>query len=207
MTLVRTAKKEKKEPAKLSLMDYRLLIALSLLLPCLFLLAAFTSHFIPSNSMIPTLNPGDHIVTMKSWLAYPFGAKPQRGDIIIFRLEDGQVSAQDGSGETDILIKRIVGLPNETIFIDRKGIVYINGGRLIESHGLVPDSPKLKDNYVYAVGVPYKIPPDQYFALGDNRLTSFDSRYWGCVHHENIIGRFARVLYHDDGYKSPEPTK
>ena len=55
------------------------------------------------------------------------------------------------------------------------------------------------NTYVYAVGKPYKIPSDQYFVLGDNRLTSFDSRYWGCVAREDIIGRFARVLYHSNG--------
>ena len=208
MTLVRTAKPEpKKEAAKFNMMDYRLLLALSLLLPCLFLLAGFTSHFIPSESMIPTLKPGDHIVTMKNWMAYPFGAAPKRGDIVVFHLDDSKVPSQDsGTGkanagaESDILIKRVIGLPNETIEIEGNTI-YINGGKLIESHDYVLDSPKFKNTYIYAVGKPYKIPPDQYFVLGDNRLTSFDSRYWGCVSREDIIGRYARLLYHTEGYQ------
>lgn len=209
MTLVRTAKPVKKEATKFSAMDYRLLLALALLLPCLFLLAGFTSHFIPSESMFPTLTPGDHIVTMKSWMAYPFGASPKRGDIIVFHLDDSKVPVADskaGAGaESDTLIKRVIGLPNETIEIEGNNI-YINGGKIIESHDYVLDSPKFKNTYVYAVGKPYKIPPDQYFVLGDNRLTSFDSRYWGCVPREDIIGRFARVLYHSGG-SAPAPAK
>ena len=208
MTLVRTAKPVKPEPkkaaAKFTFMDYRLLLAIALLIPCLFLLAGFSSQFIPSESMIPTLTPGDHIITMKSWLAYPFGAAPKRGDIIVFRLDDSRIPVADSktgeagtSPESEILIKRIIGLPNETIFIDGNNI-YINGAKLIESHDYVLDSPKLKNTFVFAVGKPYKIPPEQYFVLGDNRLTSFDSRYWGSVPREDILGRFSRVLYHQD---------
>ncbi len=213
MTLVKTSSpKKNKEAAKFSLMDYRLILAIALLLPCLFLLAGFGSNFIPSESMIPTLTPGDHIVTMRSWLAYPFGGSPQRGDIVVFHLDDSKLPGAGSAAptfgvpqESDILIKRIVGLPNETIEIEGNTI-YINGGRLIESHSYVLDSPKLKNEYIYAVGKPYKIPPDQYFVIGDNRLTSYDSRYWGCVPREDIIGRFARVLYHSDGYAPPSKS-
>ena len=59
---------------------------LLLLTITVFIAAAFTHNFIPSASMEPNLLPGDHIVTMREWLAYPFGAMPQRGDIIVFRL-------------------------------------------------------------------------------------------------------------------------
>ena len=205
MTLVRTAKPEpKKEAAKFNFMDYRLLLAIALLIPCLFLLAGFSSQFIPSQSMIPTLTPGDHIITMKTWLAYPFGASPKRGDIIVFRLDDSRLPAAESKAgepgtapESEILIKRIIGLPNETILIEGNNI-YINGAKLIESHSYVLDSPKFKNTFVFAVGKPYQIPPGQYFVLGDNRLFSFDSRYWGSVPREDIIGRFSRVLYHQD---------
>lgn len=212
MTLVRTAspvKAKQKEPAKFNFMDYRLILAIALLIPCLFVLAAFSSLFIPSESMIPTLTPGDHIIMIKSWIAYSFGASPQRGDIIVFHLDDSKIPATENRAgdkgtqtENDILIKRIIGMPNETILIEGNNI-YINGVKLIESHSYVLDSPKLKNTFVFAVGKPYQIPPNQYFVLGDNRLTSFDSRYWGSVPREDILGRFARVLYHQD-YAHPK---
>lgn len=59
---------------------------LLLLTITVFFAAAFTHNFIPSQSMEPNLRPGDHILTMREWLAYPFGAMPSRGDIIVFRM-------------------------------------------------------------------------------------------------------------------------
>src|SRR5437588_9791049 len=64
----------------------RQLIRLVPLLACLvFLVYGFNTNFIPSESMEPNLKPGDHILTMREWLAYPFGQMPARGDVILFR--------------------------------------------------------------------------------------------------------------------------
>src|SRR5213596_3627024 len=63
----------------------QLKILFAILLVVIFLVYGFTTHLIPSLSMEPTLKPGDHILTMRSWLAYPGGRLPARGDIIVFQ--------------------------------------------------------------------------------------------------------------------------
>src|SRR2546430_1546372 len=117
----------------------RQLIRLIPPLACLvFLVYAFSTNFIPSASMEPTLRPGDHILTMREWLAYPFGHMPARGDIILFRApdslaaqdgdesDDGAAGAADETGSAnplaklqglgvDVLIKRVIGLPGDTV--------------------------------------------------------------------------------------------
>lgn len=68
----------------------RQLILLTLLTLAVSVAAGFKHNFIPSASMEPNLRPGDHILTMREWLAYPFGAMPSRGDIIVFRMPDAE---------------------------------------------------------------------------------------------------------------------
>src|SRR6266545_6648673 len=75
---------------KRTVLHRRRLRAYKVLLPILIVVAflawGFTANYIPSPSMLPTLRPGDHIITMKSWLAFPGGRAPARGDIIVFAL-------------------------------------------------------------------------------------------------------------------------
>ncbi len=105
---------------------------------------------------------------------YPFGG-PQRGDIVVFRYPE----APDRD-----FIKRIIGLPGDTVQIER-GRVFVNGVMLHE-------------NYIEAVpsySMPAeKVPPDMYFVLGDNRPNSSDSHIWGYVPQANMIGK-AWVAY------------
>ena len=142
------------------------------------------TFFIPSASMEHTLNINDRVFVNK--LAYDFHAV-HRGDIVVFTPTATQRRII-GPGIDD-LIKRVIGLPGETI----QGIgdhIYINGKPLNEpylSTGVVPT----------AGAVPLykqKIPPDEYFLMGDNRGESKDSRYFGPVRRSQIVGRaFVRV--------------
>lgn len=100
---------------------------------------------------------------------YVFGP-PQRGDVVVFRFP------KDLSRD---FIKRIIALPGETVEI-RGGKVYLNGVALKE------DFLREHPNYVYE---PTKVPPGNYFVLGDNRNNSSDSHVWGMVPEENMIGR------------------
>ena len=195
MTAVPTTDKAKKDKIKFS--DARIIISLPILMVLLFFLAAFTTHLIPSDSMLPGLQPGDHILTAKAWFAYPFGASPKRGDVVVFQLTEAQINGreEDRKSGTSILIKRVVGLPGDTIFI-QGNTVYINQQPLRENYPLIKDDPRLINEYVHGVGKPYRVSEDEYFLLGDNRKTSDDSRYWGSIKRENIIGRYVRVIYH-----------
>ncbi len=115
---------------------------------------------IPSGSMENTIMTGDKVLTYR--LAYLFG-EPERGDIIVFPFPDD---------ESVDYIKRIIGLPGETVEI-KDGEVFINQEALDEPYVKEPwDEEGDADHYTFVV------PENSYFMMGDNRLDSMDSRYW-----------------------------
>jgi signal peptidase I len=191
----------------------RLKFWLGLLVVLAFLVFAFSPNFIPSESMLPTLRPGDHILTMRAWLAYFGGRNPARGDIITFLLPEedkagGDNAAPDAlSGKRskllkflrrqrgDILIKRVIGLPGETIQIVESGIL-INGRKTALPLPQTDRGDALAQGD-YAVFRPLQLGPDELFVLGDNADNSEDSRYWGPLKRQNVFGRFVCVLYHE----------
>lgn len=131
--------------------------------------------WIPSSSMEPTLYIHDRIVVNK--VSYHF-REPRRQEVVVFR----QV-APEGSPKRDI-IKRIMGLPGEELEI-KDGMVYINREAIEEKHPMNQD---------FADFGPIVVPPDAYFVMGDNRPASLDSRYWGFLPKENLIGpAFIRI--------------
>ena len=139
------------------------------------------TFFIPSASMEPTLQIRDRVFVNK--LAYSFHPV-HREDIVVFTLPPGKSA---GSGVDD-LIKRVVGLPGETIEA-RDGQIYINGRLLPE--------PFLPKGVSPVAGLPLvkeRIPRDQYFLMGDNRGDSRDSRFFGPIPGHLIVGRaFVRI--------------
>lgn len=133
-------------------------------------------YYIPSSSMEPTLVPGERVLVAKFYYRF---TEPKRGDIVVFRYPiDNRRN----------LIKRLVGLPGETIEI-KDGVVLVNG------ESLQGDS---FNRTYYDVGYygqgEHVVPPDSYFVLGDNSENSDDSRFWGYVPRKNILGR-AFVVY------------
>jgi signal peptidase I len=102
-------------------------------------------------------------------LAYVFG-KPETGQVIVFR--SPVIPSEDW-------IKRVIGVPGDTLAI-RKGQVYLNGK-------LYPE-PFVKNNYSYSYN-PIKIPKGYLFVLGDNRPDSYDSRYFGLLNENRVIGQ------------------
>jgi signal peptidase I len=130
------------------------------------------AFFIPSGSMIPTLQPGDRILVNK--FIYRLN-EPKRGDIIVFNAPDW---ALFGNGHKDY-VKRLIGLPGDEIVIKRGEGVFVNG-RHVEDSATIPlpeynwpldDTGVLSDQ-------PYVVPEDCYFVLGDNRNQSNDSHQW-----------------------------
>ena len=136
---------------------------------------------IPSPSMEDAIMTGDRIFGNR--LAYVFG-DPQRFDIVIFRYPDD---------ESQLFIKRIIGLPGETVeIIDGK--VYIDGSETPLDDSFTPETPT--GNYG-----PYTVPENCYFMLGDNRNNSKDSRFWQntYVERDKILGK--AVLKYFPGIK------
>ena len=124
------------------------------------------------DSMENTLQDGDNLITDK--LTYRF-MEPKRFDIVVFPFKDNK---------NQLLIKRIIGLPGETVQI-MNGKVYINGYELNENYGnAIIESAGLAEN-------PIVLGEDEYFVLGDNRNNSQDSRFEsvGNIHRSDLIGR------------------
>ena len=163
---------EKKSGFRRTLLDTFETILLSLVL---FLAINTVSERIrvESISMQPTLYAGDMVIVNK--LAYRFNNSPHRGDVIVFKYPPDPESIP--------YIKRIVGLPGDQVHI-ADGKVYING--------LLIDEPYLKVSTNR--GGDWTVPDKQLFVMGDNRNNSRDSRAWGFVPFENIIGR-AELIY------------
>ncbi len=133
---------------------------------------------VPTGSMENTIMPGDRLIGNR--LAY-IKEGPERGDIIIFKYPDN---------EGELYVKRVIGLPGETVDI-RDGEIYINSAEqpLEEEY--------LKETWTVATGdYHFEIPEDAYLVLGDNRNDSWDARYWTntYVYRDKILGE-AVVVY------------
>lgn len=128
---------------------------------------------VESISMQPTLFPGDYVIVNK--LAYRFNHTPERGDVIVFRYPPNP--------EAIPYIKRVIALPGDQVHV-AGGKVFVNGQQVIEPYLTVTTNR----------GGDWSVPADQLFVMGDNRNNSSDSRSWGFVPFENIIGR-AEVIY------------
>jgi signal peptidase I len=140
------------------------------------------ARVIPSGSMENTVLIGDHLIVSRigysagvpfTDLSVPLWREPKRQQIIVFRAP----LPQEGNPD---FIKRVIGLPGDTLEI-KAGVVYINGKPLVEPYRMGPPNPEEYRG-------PWHIPADSYFAMGDNRENSYDSRYWGFVPRANIIG-------------------
>lgn len=128
---------------------------------------------VSGSSMEPTLHNGDQLIMDK--LTYHF-SEPERFDIIVFPFQ---------YADDTYYVKRIIGLPGETVQIDPEGNIYINGELLEEDYGLETIlSPGL-------AAEPVILGEDEYFVLGDNRNNSSDSRdpSVGNIHRSDIIGK------------------
>lgn len=154
------------------------ILALLIVVPIRFFVA---QPFIVSGaSMQPTFESGQYLIVDQ--FTYHFET-PKRGDVIIFKYP---------KDPSKYFIKRVIGLPNETIRIEGKNIYIENAehpsGYLIEEPYLAPGNPQ-------ASTLTVTLSPTDYFVLGDNRSESSDSRVWGPLSEESIVGRaFLRLL-------------
>lgn len=156
-------------------------------------------YYIPSESMLPTLEVGDHVLVYRRAFV---NDSPQRGDVVVF---------EDVRGSGILLVKRLVAGPGDQVEM-------VNGRLLIndvpatyewlsENFGItrwkecwetncreiLQDANK--SSHESQNILPFEVPENHYFMLGDNRDNSSDSRYWGFVPFENIVGLGTRILW------------
>jgi len=154
------------------------ILALLIVIPIRFFIA---QPFIVSGaSMEPTFASGEYLIVDQ--LTYRFET-PQRGEVVIFKYP---------KDPSKYFIKRVIGLPGETIRIEGSNIYIEN-----EEHpsGYLLTEPYLDDANAGPTSMTITLASDQYFVMGDNRRASSDSRIWGPLPQENIVGRaFLRLL-------------
>jgi signal peptidase I len=169
-----------KKAVWLAALEWGILIVSALLIALLIKTFLFQAFYIPSESMVPTLETHDRVLVNKlSYHMHPV----HRGDIIVFKApEHVDPSVKD-------LVKRVIGLPGETVEGRSDGHVYINGHLLNE-----PWLPKgVRTDPGFA---PIQVPPNSYWVMGDNRPNSRDSRYFPdhFIKKKDIVGRvFIRI--------------
>jgi signal peptidase I len=132
------------------------------------------SYHVEGSSMEPGLHTDEYALVNK--VSYLFQS-PERGDVIVFHYP---------KDTTQDYIKRIIGLPGDTIRTDQTH-VWVDGVQLNEPYIAAPFNPDVGQNT-------WKVPPGDYFVLGDNRPVSDDSRYWGFVPKNLIVGK-AMLVY------------
>jgi len=150
----------------------------------------FEAFKIPTPSMESSLMVGDHIIVDKFSLGprldFEGGLLPmrdiRRGDVVVFKFER--------EPEKDY-VKRVVGLPGDEVKVDNK-ILYVNGKAVSEPYVQHIDAAVLPDRDFLA---PVRVPAEHFFAMGDNRDNSADSREWGFVSRDQIRGRAMFVYW------------
>jgi signal peptidase I len=150
------------------------LITIALTLALLIRTFIAEPRLIPSASMYPTLHTGDRLVIEK--VSYRFHP-PKIGDIIVF--SSPQELQRRGYPQNQAFIKRVIGEPGSVISI-AQGKVYRNGKALTEDYIAEPTNDPFPE---------IKVPEGAFFVMGDNRNDSNDSRYWGFVPRQKVIGR------------------
>jgi signal peptidase I len=206
--LARKEQKQKKEKKRETPLEFTASMA-AVLVTGLFIITFNLQAFeIPSSSMENTLLIGDHVFVDRTTLApasrylgplLPY-REVKRGDIVVF-LSPAEAGLY--------VVKRIVGVPGDRIHL-REGVVYLNGQAQDESYvvhaggynpyrdnfpavppgmgpNVTPEWQLIMNSYVDKGEL--VVPQDRYFAMGDNRDVSYDSRYWGFIPRENVIGR------------------
>jgi signal peptidase I len=189
---------QKPERKKSIVREYAESIIIAVLLALVIRAFVVQAFKIPSGSMKPTLLVGDHILVNKFIygikLRVPFTAlnytlvpisSPKRNDVVVFIFPK--------ETEKDF-IKRVIGLPGDTVQIKDKQ-VYINNRPMEDLHGthsdqrIIPEMEQPRDN----TG-PLVVPPGKIFVMGDNRDESYDSRFWGFVDQKQVLGQ-AFIIY------------
>jgi signal peptidase I len=176
------------------LVEWVVIVVIALVAALIIKTFAIQAFYIPSASMQPTLYPGDRILVNK--LSYDFHSVHD-GDVVVFRRPPA-----DTSSDVDDLIKRVIAGPGQTVRVANCR-VYVDGKEISQPY--LPSGWQNRDSeycttWVTGPGTanlpdPYKVPVGYYFVMGDNRTNSDDSRYWGPLPANYIVGRAFVIMW------------
>jgi signal peptidase I len=181
-----TGPRRRRRPRR-ALAEVVVILLVAVLLAGLVRAFAFQTFWIPTSSMVPTLGVYDRILVQKAFFTWH---DVREGDIVVF----SHPPLDHCPGEGD-LVKRVIALPGQTIYSSGNSI-YVNGRLLAEPYlppydPLGPSIPDASSRH------PYRVPPGEFYVLGDNRADSCDSRYWGPIEGSSIIGKVVLTWWHD----------
>jgi len=161
-------------------------ILVALLLAGLGRVFVFQAFWIPSASMVPTLSVYDRVLVQKAFFSWH---DVREGDIVVF----SEPPLDHCGGEAGDLVKRVIALPGQMIYSSGNSI-YVNGRRLAEPYlpAYDPLGPPIASSQH-----PYRVPPGEFYMLGDNRSDSCDSRYWGPIEGSTIVGKVVLTWWHN----------
>ena len=172
---------------KRALAETAITILVAVLLTGLVRTFAFQPFWIPSSSMVPTLGVYDRVLVQKAFFTW---RDVHEGQIVVFSHPPlDHCGPQEGD-----LVKRVIALPGQTIYSSGNSI-YVNGRLLAEPY--LPHSDPLGPP-IASSQHPYRVPPGEFYMLGDNRADSCDSRYWGPIKGSSMIGKVVLAWWHDD---------
>lgn len=181
---IKKQKKKEKEENKTTLQvvgEYIRIIAGAALIAFLICKFVIINAVVPTLSMSPTIKKNDRIIGLR--IPYYF-TDPERGDVVIFK-------TPDPANEGQLYIKRVIGLPGETVVISKDSVKIVDkDGKIteLEEDYLTEDQTNVydaADNTVISV----TLGDDEYFMMGDNRKNSSDSRVWGPVKRDAILAK------------------
>ena len=177
----RSVSRAKQRSSTRNLLEWVAVIVGAVLVALLIKTFVVQAFRIPSESMVPTLEVGDRVLVNK--LSYDAHGL-NRGDVVVFERPPGLPSGPDDPKD---LIKRVIGLPGDTV-VARDGSIYIDDQRL--------DEPYLPENIAtYNLDVPVTISEGEVWVMGDNRTNSEDSRVFGPIDDDSIVGRAFMIMW------------
>jgi signal peptidase I len=170
-----------------SLAETAIIILVAVLLAFVVRAYVFQTFWIPSSSMVPTLSVYDRILVEKAFFNWQ---DVRAGEIVVFTHPPRDHCPGPQQGD---LVKRVIALPGQTIYSSGNSI-YINGRLLAEPY--LPHHDPLGPA-IASRQHPYRVPPGEFYLLGDNRAISCDSRYWGPIKGSSIVGKVVLLWWHD----------
>lgn len=175
-------KETKKKDTFKIVMEYLVVVLIGALIALFLTKVVIINAEVPTGSMKNTINEGDRVLGLR--LTYYFNS-PERGDIVIFKCPE------PGENYNKLYVKRVIGLPGETIEI-KAGQIWVttaDGDYFMLEEEYLKEVP---NEFAGVNNAIYPIPEGEYFTLGDNRNSSNDSRYWGTVEEDRIL---AKVMF------------